>query len=141
MREIRFFGTPVEYDPTLQYLSIGVVGSGHGGEVRGKYSNPYWRLALAGKRVHDFQGLVGVALEVETELGNITCLLHDGTRQVDALAVKLAESERQSYRNTGGLYIRALETFATLFDQSQEHKRHARGCREAVELAKDAVAK
>lgn len=120
MKKISFWGKEIEYDSQQSYLSIGDIGSTHGGAVRGKYDNPHLRLEKDAKVVKDLESLLILHIEIQIDLWDVITIVRTG----DCAGITtLLDGEREQYMNTIALYVRALETITDLYEENNLQKK------------------
>lgn len=139
MKNISILGKKVKLDPHLPYLSIGDIGSNHGGSVRGSYDNPQIRLQRNSQKVKDLEDLLIFSIGLEVDLQDVVTLLRTGAYDNDT-TITLREQEREQYLNTVALYVLALETIANLFQEhhqdtwAEERKQYAADVKQEFKL-------
>ena len=105
MPNLRINGNTIRYETKLPYMSIGVVGSSHGGEVYDTYPlTPNHRLGYQSRRRHkDF-----FAIELAEELRLTEEFLRTGFYHGDNGVKHLTEADKPAFKRTVKLYHEVL---------------------------------
>ena len=105
MPHLRINGNTIRYDNKLDYDSIGVVGSGHGGEVWDVYPfNPGHRLGYE-RRKRDGSFFT---IELGEELRLVKDFLRTGFYHGDNGVKHLTEADKPAFERTTKLYHEVL---------------------------------